>query len=80
MSICKFKIHNIRDFMFISIMVLSLEYALTQYWINSEDKEITWKWTKTTDLIGYSHTKIDYLVRLETIKEGLSGNWSSFFI
>ena len=31
-------------------------------------------------LDGYSQTKIDYLVRLETIKEGLSGNWSSFFI
>ena len=31
MSICKFKIHNIRDFMFTLIMVRVLEYALKQY-------------------------------------------------
>ena len=57
MSNSKFKIHNIRVFMFISIMVWVLEYALRQYWIISEDIEIYGIGPEQIVLVGYSEQK-----------------------
>ena len=57
MSNSKFKIHYIRVFMFISIMVWFLEYALKQYWIYSEYIETVWFGPEQIVFVGYSEQK-----------------------
>ena len=57
MSNSKFKIHNIRVFMFTLIMVLVLEYALKQYWIYSEYIETVWFGPEQIVIVGYSEQK-----------------------